>query len=177
MERVTPSCLAAAPVTAWVDLEAGRVRVVATLTRTVDDRVVIGPPKSGRVRRQIAVASVVVESLRRHRARQASERLAVGEAWQDEDFVFSNEIGRMLRPARARLFLRRVLSREGLPEIRFHDLRHTCATLLQSSRVNPKIVSEMLRHSSVSITLDTYSHVLPDMQEDATAVMPVALGW
>ena len=68
-----------------------------------------------------------------------------------------------------------LLKRAGLPEIRFHDLRHTCATLLLSKNVNPKVVSEMLGHASIAITLDTYSHVLPTMQESAAKAMEDAL--
>ena len=68
-----------------------------------------------------------------------------------------------------------LLKRAGLPEIRFHDLRHTCATLLLSKNVNPKVVSEMLGHASIAITLDTYSHVLPTMQESAAEAMEDAL--
>ncbi len=68
-----------------------------------------------------------------------------------------------------------LLQRAGLPEIRFHDLRHTCATLLLSKNVNPKIVSEMLGHASIAITLDTYSHVLPNMRDQAAAAMENAL--
>lgn len=68
-----------------------------------------------------------------------------------------------------------LLKRAKLPEIRFHDLRHTCATLLLGRNVNPKIVSEMLGHSSISIMLDTYSHVLPDMQDGAARALEDAL--
>ena len=65
----------------------------------------------------------------------------------------------------------RVVERSGVPKIRFHDLRHTAATLLLGARVNPKVVSEMLGHSAISITLDIYAHVLPDMQQDAATTM------
>ena len=68
--------------------------------------------------------------------------------------------------------LKPLLERAGLPQIRFHNLRHTYATLLLSKNVNPKIVAEMLRHATVAITLDTYSHVLPTMQESAAMIMP-----
>ena len=70
---------------------------------------------------------------------------------------------------------RPLLERAGLPRIRFHDLRHTCATLLLSENVNPKIVQEMLGHANISITMDTYSHVLPSMQEAAVSAMESAL--
>ena len=68
-----------------------------------------------------------------------------------------------------------LLERAGLPTIRFHDLRHTCATLLLAKNVNPKVVSEMLGHASVAITLDTYSHMLPNMQDSAARALEEAL--
>lgn len=71
--------------------------------------------------------------------------------------------------------LKALLKRAGLPPIRFHDLRHTCATLLLSRNVNPKIVSEMLGHSSIAITLDTYAHVLPNMQQSAVKALEESL--
>jgi integrase len=85
-----------------------------------------------------------------------------------------------LAASRVRVYLRNrsfkpLLKKAGLPPIRFHDLRHTCATLLLSRDVNPKIVSEMLGHSSISVTLDIYSHLLPDMQEKATRALEEAL--
>lgn len=70
-----------------------------------------------------------------------------------------------------------LLTRAGLPQVRFHDLRHTCATLLLSKNVNPKVVSEMLGHASTAIPLDTYSYVLPDMQESAAKAIEEALSW
>ena len=91
--------------------------------------------------------------------------------------VFANEIGGIVNPSnlRNRSFAR-LLMRAGLSaETRFHDLRHTCATLLLSRNVNPKIVSEMLGHANIAITLDTYSHVLPDMQEKAAKALEEAL--
>ena len=91
--------------------------------------------------------------------------------------MFANETGGIINPSnlRNRSFAE-LLRRAGLPpNTRFHDLRHTCATLLLSRNVNPKIVSEMLGHSSIAITLDTYSHVLPDMQEKAAKALEEAL--
>jgi integrase len=118
--------------------------------------------------------------LRAHRARQARERLKAGASWVGaawDDLVFTNEIGAPLTSnGQVRSTRRRILRRAGLPEaFRFHDLRHTCATLALSARVNPKVVSEMLGHSTVAITLDIYSHVLPDMQEDAAAAIAAIL--
>jgi len=118
-----------------------------------------------------------VAALRRHRARQAAERLATGAAWQDWGLVFTNETGQPLSGIHVlRYEFFPLLKRAGLPRVRFHDLRHSCATLLLGSGVNPKIVSEMLGHSTVAITLDLYSHVLPTMQEAAASALETALG-
>jgi integrase len=101
----------------------------------------------------------------------------MGSLYRPGGLVFANEIGGIINPSnlRNRSFAR-LLKRAGLPPTtRFHDLRHTCATLLLSSNVNPKIVSEMLGHSSIAITLDTYSYVLPTMQENAIRALEDAL--
>jgi integrase len=98
--------------------------------------------------------------------------------WQDQGLVFPSEIGSLLNPSNLRnRSFKRVKARSGVREdLRFHDLRHTCATLLLSQGVNVKVVSEMLGHASITITLNTYSHVLPDMQDSAAEAMEIALG-
>lgn len=100
-----------------------------------------------------------------------AERVRLGTLWEDRDVVFCTQTGGPLILGTVYRQLMRVLKRAGLPHIRFHDLRHTAATLLLSARVNPKVVSEMLGHASITITLDIYSHVLPDMQQDAADAM------
>lgn len=98
--------------------------------------------------------------------------------WQDHGFVFANESGSLFNPSNLRnRSFRRIKARSGVREdLRFHDLRHTCATLLLGRNVNAKVVSEMLGHASITITLNTYSHVLPDMQDTAADAMEAALG-
>jgi integrase len=98
--------------------------------------------------------------------------------WQDQNLVFPSEIGSLLNPSNLRnRSFKRIKARSGVQkDLRFHDLRHTCATLLLSEGVNVKVVSEMLGHASIAITLNTYSHVLPDMQDSAAEVMEAALG-
>jgi integrase len=118
-----------------------------------------------------------VEALQSHLSRQLEDREHKGSLYRPGGLVFANEIGGIINPSnlRNRSFAR-LLKRAGLsPDTRFHDLRHTCATLLLSRNVNPKIVSEMLSHSSIAITLDTYSHVLPTMQESAIRALEDAL--
>ncbi len=160
-----------------VDLDGGRLSVVASLN-WAHRAPVTTEPKTKRSRRQIALAPQVVTSLREHRHRQRLLRVAAGPAWQEEfDAVFSDALGFPLHPAALLNRFKRLLTQAGVPPIRFHDLRHTCATLLLAQGVNPKIVSEMLGHSSVAITMDVYSHVLPHMQEEAARAVSRALGW
>ncbi len=100
----------------------------------------------------------------------------MGAAWEDNGLVFANEVG---QPLDGTAVLRRsfypLLERSDLPRIRFHDLRHTAATLLLGQGVHPKIVSEMLGHSQIAITLDLYSHVTPTMQRQAVEALEAAL--
>jgi integrase len=118
----------------------------------------------------------VLEALRSHLERQLREIDQVGDLWRENGLIFASESREPLD--RRYLTMHRfkpLLKRTGLPQIRFHDLRDTCATLLLTKNVNPKVVSEMLGHASIAITLDTYSHVLPNMQESAAAVMEEVL--
>ena len=111
-----------------------------------------------------------MDKLRAHRLRQNEWRLRLGGLWEGHDFVFCGEGGAPLSNAVLnRSYFRPLLKQAGLPRIRLYDLRHTCATLLLLAEENPKVVSERLGHSTVVLTLDTYSHVLPTMQEKATA--------
>jgi integrase len=160
-----------------VDLERRTVQVRATLQRTKEHGYVLAPPKTKRSRRQITLTSAACTALRVHRVRQAEERLALGPAWDTTyDLVFPNTIGKPMDGTNLLHYhFYPLLKREDLPRIRFHDLRHTAATLLLGRGVNPKIVSEMLGHASIGITLDIYSHVLPDMQQHAAAEMDAAL--
>ena len=112
--------------------------------------------------------SFALDALNKHKARQLEMRLKAGEAWQDHDYVFCTSIGTHLSPSHDVLVqLKNVLKKAGLPDIRFHDLRHSTATLLLSKGVHPKVVQEILGHSEISMTMDTYSHVLPTMQKNA----------
>ncbi len=153
------------------DLDAGVVRVRRTLTLARG-----GPrltePKTRGSRRQVRLTKSAVGALERHRVRQEAERAAAGAKWEDQGLVFTTRIGTPIRRAKLhRESWKPLLRNAGLPDTRFHDLRHTCATLLLTKGVHPKIVSEMLGHSSISITLDTYSHVIPGMGEVAASAM------
>jgi integrase len=142
-----------------VDLRASALQVRGTAA---------GEPKTAKSRRQVQLSQTAVEALQRHRKRQAGERLAAGPEWRDEDLVFTNVLGGPLHIGNmtSRSF-RPLLERAGVPRIRFHDLRHTAATLLLGKGIHPKVVSEMLGHSQVGVTLDLYSHVTPTMHQQA----------
>ena len=116
----------------------------------------------------MTLPALTVEALRLHRLRQSQEKIRLGPAWDDLGLVFANQIG---RPIEKQNLLRRsfwpLLERTGLPHIRFHDLRHTVATLLLEQGVHPKVVQERLGHSTISVTMDTYSHVVPALQREA----------
>jgi integrase len=163
-----------------VDLEGGSLRVTGTLSRVAREdpadgepktHQVIAPPKTAHSRRRVDIGSLAVEALRVHRGRQAEERLRAANLWVDRDLVFCGSMGGYLHPDQVDRQLKRLLADATLPAIRFHDLRHTAATLLLGRDVNPKKVSEMLGHSTVAITLDTYSHVLPGMHRQAALIM------
>jgi integrase len=158
-----------------VDLEAGTLQVRQILVR-MPSGLRFGEPKTKRSRRRIALSAGARDALRQHRARQAAERLRLGSVWEDHDLIFANEIG---KPLDAGNLLRRdywrTLAKAGIPWCRFHDLRHTCATLLLQQGVHAKVVSELLGHSSIGMTLDVYSHVIPDMQQHAVSAMDTVL--
>ena len=158
-----------------VDLEDGPLQVRRTLTITRDGPVFTSPKTAGS-RRSVKLTSKAIETLKHHPERQPREIDRVGSLWSENGPMFSSGTGEPLnRHNLIRRSFKPLLKRAGLPQIRFHDLRHTCATLLLTRNVDPKIVSEMLGHSSIAITLDTYSHVLPNMRDQAAAAMEEAL--
>ncbi|MDQ2914625.1 MAG: tyrosine-type recombinase/integrase [Chloroflexota bacterium] len=123
----------------------------------------------------MSLTDIAIAALRRHRAVQLQDRLAAGSEWVDDDVVFATHAGRPLHASHVLGSFRALCARAGVPRIRFHDLRHTAATLLLGRCVHPKIVSEMLGHSTIAITLDTYSHVTPTMQREAATAIDAAL--
>ena len=156
----------------WDDLDLGRrlLQVRRQLTRTRAG-LSFSAPKRGKAR-VVRLTSTAVAALEGHRAEQNEERTRAGSLWQETNLVFTSTVGTPVDVGNLtyRSF-RPLLKRADLPRIRFHDLRHTCATLLLSRGTHPKIVQEMLGHANISMTMDTYSHVLPDMQEKAVDAM------
>jgi integrase len=154
-------------------LDRGVLAVRGSLMGTARADMTIGTPKNGKAR-SVELGSIAVAALSEHRARQLEERKVIplrGEL----GLVFCTEWGEYLPTNTIVLALHRVLARAGLPVIRFHDLRHTAATLMLREGVHPKMASEMLGHSTVAITLDLYSHITPTMQRQAADAIDRAL--
>lgn len=125
-------------------------------------------PKTTKGRRSIKLPIFVVDILIRHKIQQEAQRREVGSAWIEKDLVFTNAQGYFYSASTLRKVFRRFLVSIGLPHMRFHDLRHSAATILLAMNVHPKVVQEILGHSQIAVTLDVYSHALPSMQEGVT---------
>jgi integrase len=155
---------------AWadVDLEHATLTVRNALQR-VDGRLVLVEPKSVTSRRVVALPIIVVDALRAHRTRQREDRLLAGWRWQDDPrgLVFTTTIGTPMDGIAVTRRFQALLAGAGLPRQRFHDLRHACASLLLAQGVAPRVVMETLGHSQISLTLNTYSHVIPALGREA----------
>lgn len=168
----------------WADADlvskSPTLRVNRQLQRTRRDEgepgeLVFLEPKNAS-RRTVDLPRRTVEALKDHRKRQAEERLLAGADWEDHGLIFATHRG---TPLDAQNVVNRsfkpLLRRAGLPDIRWHDLRHTCATLLLSKGVHPKYVQTLLGHASIGLTLDLYSHWAPGMGKQAASAMDDAL--
>lgn len=157
-----------------VDLKRASLQVRQQLTRTREGLSFTSP--KGSKSRSVKLTSNAVDALKRHRKRQLEEALKLARSRQDTVLVFTSTAGTPLDVGNLTYgSFRPLLERAGLPRIRFHDLRHTFATILLSKGTHPKIVQEMLGHANITLTMDTYSHVLPDMQEGAVSAMEEAM--
>jgi len=153
-----------------VDLEAGRLSVRRALIPSGRE-VIVSEPKTIKGRRVIAIDPGTVEVLKAQAARQLDEQKEWDEAWIETGLVFTLENGEALDPESVSRYWRQAVKKAMLPTIRLHDLRHTHATLALQAGIHPKVVSERLGHATISITLDTYSHAIPAMQEEAAALI------
>lgn len=154
-----------------IDLETGIATVQRALVwRDKKQGWSFTEPKTAKSRRNIPLSASIVRSLASHKARQGEQRLKAGTKYENHDLVFATRDGApLMRRNILRSHFRPILEKAGLPaSIRLYDLRHTCATLLLAANEHPKVVSECLGHSNITLTLDTYSHVLPSMQQGAS---------
>ena len=161
----------------WKDFnrEAGTLQIQRQV-QWVKGKAQFKEPKTAKSRRTVMLPQVAVKALQKHRVVQAEQRLANGNKWQDYDLIFTSEVGTAINQSNllSKSFYP-LREKAEVPKIRFHDLRHTAATLLLQQGVHPKIVQERLGHSQISLTLDTYSHVLPTMQQEAADKMDAIL--
>jgi integrase len=164
----------------WEDVSLDGEEPVLRLRRALvreAGKVALGELKTPKSRRQVRLTRAAAGALRAHLARQMEEIERAGPSYRPGGLVFATESGSPINPSnlRRRSF-KPLLRRAGLANIRFHDLRHTCATLLLTRNVHPKLVQELLGHATISVTLDTYSHFLPSMGDQTVTAMEAALG-
>jgi integrase len=168
-----------------VDLDGRTLRVAQSMQRiaTGSDAkgkktaLVTTEVKTDGSRRTIALPDSVVKALRAHKARQAQDRLAAGPSWQDKGLVFTNRLGQATEPIVLHRDYKALLKKAELPTtMRFHDLRHSAASLLLAQGVSPKMIADLLGHSRIGITMDLYSHILPAMRRETADAMDQILG-
>jgi integrase len=156
-----------------IDLEAGQISVVASLEQT-NSGVRLKPPKSGRAR-TVALPSLAIEELRRHRLKQAEELLRVGTRQSEETHVCLQPNYQPWAPRNLSSAFIKFIKASGLRRVRLHDLRHSHATHLLMANVHPKIVQERLGHANIATTMDLYTHVMPGMQDEAVSRVDATL--
>ena len=149
-----------------VDLAHNRAFVSRTMYK-LRGKVIVGPPKTQASQRLIALPDRLVDLLERHRQIQLDQCELLGRSLKDDDLVFAHSDGTPFDPSVVSHGFGHVATKAGLKDIRLHDLRHSCATLLLKSHIHPLIVAAQLGHASVRTTLDTYSKILPGLQEEA----------
>ncbi len=157
-----------------VDLDKRTLTVRASLQR-INGALVFVEPKSRQSRRTVALPQTVIDAVKLRRARRAEERLLAGSRWKDHGLVFPTTIGTPMDPRNLTRHFKRALQTAELPLRRFHDLRHSCASLLLAQDVHPRVVMEILGHSQISLTMNTYSHVIDKLQHEAAAKIDAAL--
>lgn len=157
------------------DFETGTIRIRNALQR-LDRQWSLVDPKSESSRRTLPIPAIVRSALQRQRALQAEQRLLAGTRWQETGFVFTSAVGTPLEGVNVTHRLQRALAAAGLPRLRFHDLRHTAASLLLAEGVPARVVMETFGHSQISLTLNTYSHVTKRLLGEAAAAMDRVLG-
>ena len=158
-----------------IDLDAGHLTIRRALQQQNSAGLVFVTPQTAKSRRMTLLSQRAINALRAHRDRQTFHRRQVGSEWRDLDLVFPGPFGGPTDPSWSRQVFYAALEAAGMPRVRFHDLRHTAATLALMQGVHPKVVSDMLGHGTVGLTLDTYSHLLPAMHQQAAGAMDAIL--
>lgn len=157
-----------------IDFAEGELRVVQTVG-SVKGRVEIKAPKTKASRRTIPLAEQLIAALKEHKCAQNERRLAHADLWQDNDLVFCTDLGYSINPDNIAADFRRLVRIADVPRIRVHDLRHTYVTLALQAGVNIRVISELIGHSNVKITLSVYAHVMPEQRTEGVQKMGALL--
>jgi integrase len=152
-----------------VDLNGATITITGGLQR-VNNVLERTPPKTAGSAATLPLPPALVRALRQHHQRQEAERAACPD-WQEHGYVFPSRIGTPFEPTNLNRHLKALLRRAGLPRIRVHDLRHSCASLLIAQDVHPKVIQTILRHANISTTMDVYGHVFPAQHREASATV------
>jgi integrase len=157
----------------WDDIDpaAQLLRVRRALQRQRGAGLVFTAPKTARSKRTIPLPAQLVHALEKHKQQQEKERLAAGSSWQGSPCVFTTPIGTPVDPRSDYREFKKLLGRAGVTSVRLHDLRHTAASLLVVQGVPPRVVMEILGHSQIALTMNTYSHVAPEVSRTAADSM------
>jgi integrase len=158
-----------------IDLENSSLRVLQAVQR-VGGKLAAAETKTVSSRRTLTLPLSVVATLRSHRARQLQERLIAGSAWQESGLVFTSRVGTPYEPRNLQRDFERILKHSQVPKVRFHDLRHSAASLLLSQGVPLRLIQEILGHSSIAMTADLYAHIAPSLMREAAEKMESILG-
>lgn len=165
-----------------IDFDAGTLTITQSLERIggkrygSPGRLVLVEPKTAGSRRTLKLPDIALKALSSHRARQLQERFQCGRKWQDTGLVFTTRHGTPIEPSDLHGGFKRILADAKLPTMRFHDLRHSAATILVASGVPLKVIQTLLGHSTITLTANTYAHVLPELLDDCARRMDAAFG-
>ena len=159
-----------------VDLDSAVLHVRQTAQRINGKGIIFGPPKSVRSRRDIPIPAVTAVVLHDHLARQQSERCNAQPYWQETGLVFTSTLGTAVEPRNLARVLDDLIKRSGVPRIRVHHLRHTCASMLLAQGVPARVVMEVLGHSQLGVTMNLYAHVMPSALREAADAIDRSLG-
>jgi integrase len=151
-----------------IDFDHNLITIERALQRQPDGSLALVPTKTERSRRVIPMPSSVASTLRRRQALQAADQALVGGAWHDTNLVFTTQLGTPIHPRNDYRSFQSLIHRGGLRRVRLHDLRHTAASMLLAQGVAARVVMEILGHSQISVTMNTYTHVDPELNRDAT---------
>ena len=157
----------------WQDLDwtSGELHIQRQLRYINGRGLKLQDLKTAASRRVVVLGKNTIEMLRNHNILQNNARIFSGEKWTESELIFTSDLGTPLHPDTTYRVFKRLLRAAGLPDIRFHDLRHTAATLMLKQGIHPKVVQERLGHADIAMTLNTYSHVIPSMQKEAAEKM------